>query len=93
MQPKTAKYLELIFPHNVSPGDLEIVEAATEVEPGRARLLAAKAVRINGCGERVFSANGGALIGIVGYGQAESPYLMSYQLMSFPPDCDPRTVH
>lgn len=74
------RYLELIFPHNVSPGDVEITLAATETEPGRARLLAARTVRVNGCGERVFSANGGALIGVIGYGQADPPYLMSYQL-------------
>ena len=81
----TQKHLELIFPANVAPDvDLEITETATETAPGRARLKAAKAVRVSDFGERIFSGNGGTLIGVIGYGPPEPPYLLTYWLEDSP---------
>lgn len=75
------KHLELIFPSNVAPGDVEIVEAATETGPGRAKLIAARITAVNGgSGCRVFSANGGAFFGVIGYGPPDPPFILTYWL-------------
>lgn len=74
------RHLELIFPANVTPGDLDILAAATYDEPGRARLGAARVEQGNGSGSRVYSGNGGAFIGVIGYGQPEPPLNFSYWL-------------
>lgn len=72
-------YLELIFPDDLDPADLEIIEAATYDQPGQARLLAAVVELVNGNGCRVYSSNGGALIGVI-TSEPIPPFNFSYLL-------------
>lgn len=63
---ETQKYLELIFPANVAPADLEIIEPATLARPGRVRLL--RPIwqdTATPYAKRLLSTNGRQLIGIV----------------------------
>ena len=86
MTTSTQKHIELIFPDNAHPGDLQIVEKATYDAPGQARLGAARVEPIslasgpNGA-SRVMSANGGAFIGVISAGEPMPPYNFSYWLV------------
>lgn len=55
------KFLEIVFPAAIAPGDLDIIQPATSAGPGEAALAAARIEQ--GC--RVMSANGGGLIGVI----------------------------
>lgn len=74
------RYLDLIFPANLSPGDVEIITPAQVDRPGRAKLLAARVESCNGSGSRVYTANGGALIGVISYDDPWWPYEAAYWL-------------
>jgi len=65
-------YFELLFPQAVSPNDLQIIERASLMRPGRVRLVKAKVNESNEYGARVVSGNGGRLIGIL-LSEAEPP--------------------
>lgn len=78
------KHIELIFPANAHPGDLEIIAAATYDEPGRLRLGAARLEEVSAKGCRVYSANGGAFIGVIGYDEPWWPYETAYWLEDAP---------
>ncbi len=71
-------YLDIVFPKNVHPADMEIIRAATADEPGEARLSQAR-TETAASGWRVYSSNGGALIGIA-TGEATPPYDTVYEL-------------
>lgn len=62
------KFLEIVFPTAIAPGDLDIIQPATNADPGQLRLAAARIEQ--GC--RVMSANGGGLIGVL----VEAEFLM-----------------
>jgi len=72
-------HLEIIFQDNLDPADLDILRPATLVEPGRARLAKAR-VEQTGSGSRVYTCNGGALIGIILAGQPAPPFDAAYLL-------------
>ena len=74
------QHLEIVFPANIFPGDLAILTPASHAGPGLARLDAARVELLNGCGARVYTANGGALIGVVCYGEPEAPFEETYLL-------------
>lgn len=71
------QHIDLIFPENNHPGDLEILARATDDQPGRARL--GPNIRIESLG-RVISSNGGGLIGIIATGEPLKPYRTVYYL-------------
>lgn len=73
-------YLELLFPHQIAPGDVEILAPASPDQPGRARLLAARVEIANEHGSRVLSTNGGALIGIISADDPWWPHNSTYLL-------------
>jgi hypothetical protein len=78
-------FIEIIFENHISPGDLEIIAAATYDQPGQVRLGQARVEAANGTTSRVNSANGGAFIGVIGSGSPEPPYNFSYWLLPLSP--------
>jgi hypothetical protein len=74
------QYFELTFPDHVAPGDLKIIREANREEPGRLCLLTPRIEAVNSHGFRVYSNNGGAMIGIVCVGRPEPPFDLSYWL-------------
>lgn len=69
------QHLEIIFKHELHPGDVEIITPASPDQPGKAKLGQA---RRNGQG-RVLSAYGG-LIGYVADDEPLKPYQDTYWL-------------